>query len=101
MSDFVKFYLTPTLAFVLVANPKTYELTRSVLGSWVASQDGLAKTGGLILHAIVFILLVSLLMRVFGGGVSYARYGKRAERRAEKANKSFGGKIFGADKKNM
>ena len=101
MSDFVKFYLTPTLAFVLVANPKTYELTRSVLGNWVASQDGLAKTGGLILHAIVFILLVSLLMRVFGS-VSYARYGKRAERRAEKANKSFGmGKIFGADKKNM
>ena len=73
MSDFVKFYLTPILACVLVANPKTYEMTRSVLGSWVASQDGLAKTGGLILHAIVFILLVSLLMRLLGG-VSYARH---------------------------
>ena len=100
MSDFVKFYLTPILAFVLVANPKTYEMTRSVLGSWVASQDGLAKTGGLILHAIVFILLVSLLMRLLGG-VSYARHGKRAMR-AEKVNKSFDmGRIFGADKKKM
>jgi hypothetical protein len=48
----------------------TYELTRKVFGSWVATQDGVAKTGGLVLHAIVFVLLVSLLMRLFGR-VSY------------------------------
>ena len=68
--SFVKFTLTPALAYILVAHPKTYELTRSVLGSWVATQDGVAKTGGLVLHAIVFVLLVSLLMRLLRN-VSY------------------------------
>ena len=66
----VKFYITPAIAYFLVANPKTYELTRSVLGSWVSTQDGVAKTGGLILHAVVFILLTILLMRLFRN-VSY------------------------------
>ena len=70
MTDFVKFSLTPALAYILVAHPKTYELTRSIAGSWVATQDGLAKTGGLVLHAIVFVILVSLLMRLFNR-VSY------------------------------
>ena len=72
MSDFVKYSLTPALAYILVAHPKTYELTRSIAGSWVATQDGIAKTGGLVLHAIVFILLVSLLMRLFGGVSRYS-----------------------------
>jgi hypothetical protein len=80
MSDVVKFYLSPALAYILVAHPKTYELTRGIAGSWVATQDGLAKTGGLVLHAIVFILLVSLLMRLFGGvsrySVSYMNHDK-------------------------
>ena len=65
MSDFVKFQLTPALAFALVSSPQMYELTRSVLGSWVATQDGLPKLGGLVLHAIVFVLVVSLLMTLF------------------------------------
>jgi len=43
----------------------TYQATSKVFGSWVATQDGLAKTGGLILHAIVFILLAALAMRYF------------------------------------
>ena len=73
MTDFVKFSLTPALAYILVAHPKTYELTRGVFGSWVATQDGVAKTGGLILHAIVFVILVSLLMRLFNR-VSYYKY---------------------------
>ena len=72
MSDFVKYSLTPALAYILVAHPKTYELTRSVLGSWVATQDGVAKTGGLVLHAIVFILLATLLMRLLGGVSRYS-----------------------------
>jgi hypothetical protein len=38
---------------------------RSVAGSWVATPEGTAKLGGLVLHAIVFVLLVSLLMRLF------------------------------------
>lgn len=73
MSDFVKYSLTPAIAFFLVANPKTYELTRSVAGSWVATQDGLAKTGGLVLHAIVFVILATLLMRLLRN-VSYAKH---------------------------
>jgi len=70
--SFVKFTLTPAVAYFLVANPKTYEMTRKVFGSWVATQDGVAKTGGLILHAIVFVLLVSLLMRLLRN-VSYMK----------------------------
>ena len=65
MTDFVKFSLTPALAYILVAHPKTYELTRRVAGSWVATQDGLPKMGGLVLHAIVFLVLVNLLMTLF------------------------------------
>jgi hypothetical protein len=61
--SFVKYQLTPALAFMAVSSPQAYELTRKVLGSWVATQDGVPKLAGLILHAIVFILLASLLMR--------------------------------------
>jgi len=72
MSDFVKYSLTPALAYILVAHPKTYELTRSIAGSWVATQDGIAKTGGLVLHAIVFVILATLLMRLLGGVSRYS-----------------------------
>lgn len=65
MSGLIKFQLLPALAFALVSAPQTYELTRSLLGSWVATQDGLPKMGGLILHAIVFVLVVSILMTLF------------------------------------
>jgi hypothetical protein len=65
MSDAAKFYIVPTVLYALVASPMTYQKTRDVFGSWVATQDGLAKTGGLILHALVFILLATLAMRYF------------------------------------
>lgn len=65
MSDAVQFYVIPTVLYALVASPMTYQKTRDVFGSWVATQDGLAKTGGLILHALVFILLATLAMRYF------------------------------------
>ena len=61
----VQFYLLPAVAYMLVASPATYQLVRSVAGSWVATPEGTAKLGGLVLHAIVFVLLVSLLMRLF------------------------------------
>lgn len=72
MSDFVKFTLTPALAFMLISSPQMYELTRGILGSWVATQDGLPKMGGLVLHAVVFILVVTLLMKLFSAK-SYAQ----------------------------
>jgi hypothetical protein len=67
MSNAAKFYIVPAVLYALVANPATYQATRKVFGSWVATSEGTAKFGGLILHAIVFILLASLAMRYFPG----------------------------------
>jgi hypothetical protein len=63
MSDAVKFYVIPAVLYALVASPATYRATRGVFGPWVASGEGTARLGGLILHAIVFIVLATLLMR--------------------------------------
>jgi len=65
MSDAAKFYIVPAVLYALVASPMTYQKTRDVFGSWVATSEGTAKFGGLILHAIVFILLATLAMRYF------------------------------------
>jgi hypothetical protein len=54
--------LVTILAYVAVSHPETYKKTSGLLGSWVASSDGLPKIGGLFLHAIVFILLAGLLL---------------------------------------
>jgi hypothetical protein len=54
--------LITILTFVAVGHPATYKATSGMLGSWVASSDGLPKIGGLFLHAIVFILLAGLLL---------------------------------------
>jgi hypothetical protein len=53
--------LIKALAFIAVSHPATYRATRGVLGSWVATQEGLPKMGGLVLHAIVFLLVLQLL----------------------------------------
>ena len=58
-------FLPPVLAYVVVANPATYKLTSKVLGGWVSSPDGAAKLGGLVLHAIVFLFLLSLIYKLF------------------------------------
>jgi hypothetical protein len=63
-SSLVKFYIVPFLAYVIIANPATYKMVRGILGSWVASAEGLATLPGLMLHAVVFIALVSVLMRL-------------------------------------
>ena len=57
------FQVIPFLAYIAVAHPATYKATRGVLGSWVASADGLATLKGVALHAVVFVLLATLLMR--------------------------------------
>jgi hypothetical protein len=53
--------LIKALAFMAVSHPATYQLTRSILGPWVATPEGLPKMGGLVLHAIVFVLLLRLV----------------------------------------
>jgi hypothetical protein len=45
------------ILFFLVANPATFKTMRKVLGSWVASADGLPSNYGLLLHSAVYVLL--------------------------------------------
>lgn len=73
MSD-LQFKILPALAFIVVAHPETYKLVRSVAGGWVATPEGTAKLGGLVLHAVVFVALVTFLMRLFPVK-SYAMHG--------------------------
>ena len=61
----INFYVIPFLAYVLVANPAMYKAVRGILGSWVASAEGLATFPGLLLHALVYVLIVGFLMSVF------------------------------------
>jgi hypothetical protein len=56
--------LAQAITFFIVANPAVYVATRGVLGSWVATPEGTAKTGGLVLHAIVFVLLYMLICKL-------------------------------------
>lgn len=63
------------IAFLIAANPATYRATRGVLGSWVASQEGTARMGGLLLHAVVFIALVMIMKRVKRSVSGYAHAG--------------------------
>jgi hypothetical protein len=38
-----------------------------VLGGWVATGEGVPKLGGLLLHALVFVILTHFLWRFFYG----------------------------------
>ena len=51
------------VVFFLVANPATFKIVRRLLGSWVASSDGLATPAGLVLHGAVFVALAIFLPR--------------------------------------
>jgi hypothetical protein len=62
--------------FAAVASPQVFKLTRSVAGGWVATSEGTAKIGGLILHAIVFVLLLRLAMRILKPKKSGYQYGR-------------------------
>jgi hypothetical protein len=53
--------IVSAVLFAIVASPEMYKLTRSIGGDWIATSDGAAKMGGLILHAIVFVLLSKLV----------------------------------------
>ena len=57
----------PFAVFFAVANPATFKLTRSILGSWVAAADGLPTTAGLLLHALVFVIVAHFLWRLVWG----------------------------------
>ena len=57
----------PFFVFFAVANPATFQLTRKVLGSWVAAADGRPTTAGLLLHALVFVLVAHFLWKLMKG----------------------------------
>lgn len=60
------------VVFFLVANPSTFKLMRKILGGWVASAEGVAKPGGLVLHAAVFVALAIFLPRALMRASGYA-----------------------------
>jgi hypothetical protein len=60
------------VVFFLVANPSTFKIMRKILGGWVASAEGVAKPGGLILHAAVFVALAIFLPRALMRASGYA-----------------------------
>jgi len=64
--------LMSALVFFVVANPDTFRLMRSILGSWVAGPNGCPTTTGLVLHTIVFMLITWGMMNI--KRESYAPY---------------------------
>jgi hypothetical protein len=47
--------------FFLIASPATFKFMRKILGSWVASAEGLPHAGGLALHSVVYVLMACYL----------------------------------------
>ena len=58
--------IIPFATFAVLASPQMFQVTR-MLGSWVATQDGVPKLGGLLLHALVFVLVTHFLWQFFYG----------------------------------
>lgn len=56
--------ILPFLVFFIVANPKTFKLVRGILGSWVASADGLPTQAGVLLHALVFVIATHIAWKL-------------------------------------
>lgn len=54
--------LIKLLAFAVLASPLAFKTTRRIFGDWVAGPEGLATVPGLLLHALVFLIVVSLLL---------------------------------------
>ena len=74
--------LVVILLFFIIANPALFKITRG-LGSWVASPEGLPKTGGLLLHAVVFAVVTRFIMRALRRRKMRKYYSQYAEDYAE------------------
>jgi hypothetical protein len=51
------------LLFMLLASSMAFQAVRSVLGGWIATAEGLPKVGGLTVHALVFMVLSTMVWR--------------------------------------
>ena len=54
--------LIKLLTFAVLASPLAFKTTRRIFGDWVAGPEGLATIPGLLLHALVYLLIVSFLL---------------------------------------
>lgn len=59
--------IIPFTMFALISSPQMYEVTRSLLGAWVATTEGTPKMAGLLLHALVFVILTHFVWRAVYG----------------------------------
>jgi hypothetical protein len=59
-------FLILLILFALLASPQAFRAVRNVLGSWVASAEGLPTFAGLAVHAFVFVLILGLVKRRMG-----------------------------------
>ncbi len=73
------------LLFMLLASSMAFQTVRSVLGGWIATAEGLPKVGGLAVHALVFMVLSTLIWRyvpfgssMFEGDEEYRRRRRRS-----------------------
>ena len=68
------------LTFAVIASPFAFKTTRRVFGDWVAGPEGLATIPGLLLHALVYLLLVSFLL---GRRSNFKSRGKEQDQEAK------------------
>ena len=58
------------LLFMILASSQAFQAVRSVAGGWISTAEGLPKVGGLAVHALVFIVLSTLIWRYMPFGSS-------------------------------
>ena len=58
------------LLFMLLAAPVAFQAVRGILGGWIATTEGMPKVGGLAVHALVFMVLSTLIWRYVPFGSS-------------------------------
>ena len=92
--------IVPGVAFALVSSPATYQLTRGIAGSWIASADGAATPAGLFLHTLVFLFLLCLLTKylpmVFPRMSMYGNLVEKKFGKGEQAHRSLVDNIGGS-----
>ena len=67
--------IVPIFVFAGIASPAMFQITRRYAGNWVATPEGLATVPGLLLHGIVFVIIMSIFMMIFGRSSGYLMEG--------------------------